>query len=67
MQKEEFKDVVEYLVKDRALTKETIEKYKLGTGYEKFQNEVGETISIKVIYFPMYRMNSEKEKKLVEK
>lgn len=41
--------------------------YKLGAGYEKFTNEVNNTVSIKVIYFPMYRLNSEKEKKAVEK
>lgn len=32
MKKEEFKDVVDYLVSERQLTLETIEKYKLGAG-----------------------------------
>jgi hypothetical protein len=47
-----------YLTNDRGLKVETIEKYKLGTGIEKFSDEIGDMISIKVVYFPMFRLYS---------
>lgn len=38
-------------------------KYKVGLGIEKFDTEEGKTIDVPVVYFPMFRMASEKEEK----
>jgi hypothetical protein len=67
MKTEAYKDVLGYLVNERGLNQETIERYKLGAGVEKFEDEVRESISVKVIYFPMFRLYSEKERKQQEK
>jgi hypothetical protein len=41
---EDYKDVIVYLTNERALNIEIIEKYKLGTGTDKFSDEVGDII-----------------------
>ena len=45
---------------ERGISDKTINDYRIGAGTEIFTSELGSPISVKVIYFPMFRMLSMK-------
>lgn len=62
MKKAEYQDAKDYL-NSRGLTDDIIKKYSIGCGHEIFTDADGESISVKVLYFPMYKVLSAKEQR----
>jgi DNA primase len=50
----EYESVVKYL-KQRGFTDQTIDRYRVGVGTESFLSEMGTTVDVKVVYFPMFQ------------
>ena len=49
-----YPSALEYLTKERGLTQEVLEKYRVGLGTEKFTNDDGHLSGFDSIYFPIY-------------
>ena len=66
----EYPEINNYLTgrsaESRHLSIETLEKYKVGTGYESFLDENGEFVSLPCVYFPMYALKKDKAVKSVK-
>jgi len=58
MENENFQDVLDYLVNERGITKETLKKYGVGAGVEQFRNfdddSEGDYIEKLSMTFPLY-------------
>jgi twinkle protein len=64
LKNKEYPKIIQYLTGkgegERHLTMETLEKYKVGIGYENFKDETGEMVEKPVIYYPMFAPKSDK-------
>lgn len=62
----EFESTKNYLInkdsESRHLSLESLRKYRVGAGLERFSNEKGEFIEVPVVYFPMFVPRSKKSK-----
>jgi len=60
----EFPEINKYLTgnapEERHLSLETLEKYKVGVGYETFLDENGEGVLLPCVYFPMFANRKDK-------
>jgi len=64
----DFPDINQYLTgnrpEERHLSLETLEKYKVGVGYETFLDSNGEQVELPCVYFPMYANKKDKSIKI---
>jgi hypothetical protein len=50
----DYPEILDYLVENRKISKQTLEKYKVGIGMSDFRSENDEIISVPCVYFPLF-------------